>query len=203
MMYAPLYYITERTFLQHCILHHNVYILLSMKKAVILTADQFEDMEVMYPLFRLQEAGWQVDLAAPKIEEIHGEFGYSTLMPEMTIDKVNPDHYDLLILPGGSPNGAPATVRTIKKALDITQSFFAKHKPVASICHGPWVLADAGVIKGRHLTSYWHDGVPESVKKAGGTWEDKEVVVDGTLITSRWPADLPAFMREVMKVVNK
>ena len=175
----------------------------SKRKAVILTADQFEDMEVMYPLFRLLEAGWQVDVAAPKVEEIHGEFGYGELMPDITIEGVNPDDYDLLIVPGGSPKGAPTTVRKNKKAREITQSFFAKDKPVASICHGPWTLADAGVVKGRHLTSYWHDGVPESVKDAGGKWEDKEVVVDGKLVTSRWPADLPAFMREVMKMVGE
>lgn len=172
-----------------------------MKKAVILTADQFEDMEVMYPLFRLQEAGWKVDVAAPNKNPIHGEFGYGELMPDITIDKVDPDKYDLLIITGGSPEGAPAVVRKIKKAHEITKSFFAKNKPVASICHGPWTLADSGVIKGRHLTSYWHDGVPESVKAAGGKWEDKEVVVDGNLITSRWPPDLPAFMREVFKLV--
>lgn len=174
-----------------------------MKKALILTADLFEDMEVMYPLFRLQEAGWQVDLAAPKKEAIHGEFGYGELMPEILIDEVNPDNYDLLIIPGGSPKGAPAVVRKSKKAQEIAQSFFVKKKPVASICHGPWTLADAGVIKGKRLTSYWHDGVPESIKEAGGKWEDKEVVVDGNLVTSRWPADLPAFMREVMKLINK
>ncbi len=173
-----------------------------IKKAVILTADQFEDMEVMYPIFRLQEAGWQVDVAAPKKEEIHGEFGYGQLMPNITIDSVDPDKYDLLVIPGGSPEGAPSVVRKIKKAREITLSFFEKNKPVASVCHGPWTLADSGVIKGRHLTSYWHDGVPESVKQAGGIWEDKEVVVDGNLVTSRWPGDLPAFMREVMKLVN-
>lgn len=172
-------------------------------KAVILTADQFEDMEVMYPLFRLQEAGWKVDVAAPKIEAIHGEGGYGELMPDITIDKVDPDKYDLLIITGGSPDGAPAVVRKLKKAHEITQSFFAKKKPVAAVCHGPWTLADSGVVKGRHLTSYWHDGVPETVKKAGGIWEDKDVVVDGNLVTSRWPPDLPAFMREVMKLVNK
>lgn len=160
-------------------------------------------MEVMYPLFRLQEAGWKVDIAAPKKEIIQGEFGYGELMPDITIDEVNPDDYDLLVIPGGSPDGAPAIVRKIKKAQEITKSFFDKNKPVASICHGPWTLADSGVIKGRHLTSYWHDGVPESVKEAGGKWEDKEVVVDRNLVTSRWPADLPAFMREVMKMVEK
>jgi archaeal arginyl aminopeptidase len=175
----------------------------SKRKAVILTADQFEDMEVMYPLFRLLEAGWQVDVAAPRIrEEIHGESGYGQLMPDTTIEGVNPSNYDLLIVPGGSPEGASTTIRKNKKAREIVQSFFAKDKPVASICHGPWTLADAGVVKGRHLTSYWHDGVPESVKDAGGKWEDKEVVVDRNLVTSRWPADLPAFMREVMRVVG-
>lgn len=172
-------------------------------KAVILTADQFEDMEVMYPLFRLKEAGWDVTVAAPTKEPIHGEFGYGELMPDILIDKVDPDKFDLLVIPGGSPEGAPATVRKLKSAHKITQSFFAKNKPVASICHGPWTLADADVVKGRRLTSYWHDGVPESVKKAGGKWEDKEVVVDGNLVTSRWPDDLPAFMREVLKMVSK
>ncbi len=174
-----------------------------MKKAVILTADQFEDMELMYPVFRLQEAGWKVDIAAPKKEAISGEGGYGQFMPDLTIDEVDPDKYDLLVIPGGSPDGAPAVVRKIKKAQEITQSFFEKNKPVASVCHGPWLLADSGVVKGRKLTSYWHDGVPESVKEAGGKWEDKEVVVDGNLVTSRWPADLPAFMREVMKITGK
>jgi protease I len=174
-----------------------------MKKAIMLTADLFEDMEVMYPLFRLQEDGWEVKVAAPKKEEIHGENGYGLLMPDLTIDEVNPDDYDLLIIPGGSPEGAPAVVRKIKKAQEITKDFFENNKPVASVCHGPWTLADAGVVKGRHLTSYWYDGVPEAVKEAGGIWEDKDVVVDGNLVTSRYPADLPAFMREVMKLVNK
>ena len=174
---------------------------MTKKKAVVLTADKFEDMEVFFPVFRLMEEGWQVDVAAPKIKEIHGENGYA-LMPDKTIDDVNPDEYDLLIIPGGSPSGAPATVRKIKKAQDIAKSFFKNNKPVGSICHGPWTLASADVVKGRHLTSYWHDGVPEDVKAAGGIWEDKDVVVDGNLVTSRYPMDLPVFMREVMKMVK-
>ncbi len=173
-----------------------------MKKAIVLTADMFEDMEVYVPIFRLREEGWHVDIAAPTKEEIGGEHGYP-LMPDKTIDEVNPDDYDLLIIPGGSPEGAPATVRKIKKALEITKSFFAKNKPVASICHGPWTLADADIVRGRHLTSYWHDGVPEDVKKAGGIWEDKEVVVDGNLVTSRYPMDLPFFLEELMKLLKK
>ena len=173
----------------------------SRKKAVILTADKFEDMELFFPLFRLLEMGWKVDIAAPKRESIGGEHGY-TLEPTIAIDEVNPDNYDLLIIPGGSPDGAPATVRKIKKAQEITKSFFKKNKPVASICHGPWTLAEADVVKGRHLTSFWYDGVPEDVKAAGGIWEDKEVVVDGNLVTSRWPMDLPDFMREVAKKIG-
>lgn len=172
------------------------------KKAIVLTADKFEDMEVFVPVFRLMEEGWQVDIAAPKKEQLHGENGYE-IMPDKIFDEVNPDDYDLLLIPGGSPGGAPSTVRKNEKAREITKDFFAKNKHVASICHGPWTLADSDVVKGRHLTSFWHDGVPESVKKAGGKWEDKEVVVDGNLVTSRYPMDLPFFCREMMKMVNK
>lgn len=167
-------------------------------RAVVLTADKFEDMEVFFPLFRLIEMGWHVDIAAPTKKQIEGEHGYS-LEPTMRIDDVDPDDYDLLLIPGGSPDGAPATVRKVKKAQEIARSFIQKNKTVASICHGPWTLADADVVNGRRLTSYWHDGVPEDVKKAGGRWEDSEVVVDGNLITSRWPMDLPSFMREIAK----
>lgn len=167
-------------------------------RAVVLTADKFEDMEVFFPLFRLIEMGWHVDIAAPTKKQIEGEHGYS-LEPTMRIDDVDPDDYELLLIPGGSPDGAPATVRKVKKAQEIARSFIQKNKTVASICHGPWTLADADVVNGRRLTSYWHDGVPEDVKKAGGRWEDSEVVVDGNLITSRWPMDLPSFMREIAK----
>jgi protease I len=173
----------------------------SKRKAVVLTADKFEDTEVYVPVFRLLEAGWHVDIAAPTMDTIHGKNGY-TLQPTKTIDEVNADEYNLLIIPGGDPDGAPGTVRKIKKAQEITRSFFAKNKPVASICHGPWTLVSADVIKGRHLTSYWHDGVPEDITKAGGIWEDRDVVVDGNLVTSRWPMDLAAFTREMMKLVG-
>ncbi len=171
------------------------------RKAVILTADQFEDMEVFFPLFRLLESGWHVDVAAPTKEHIQGEHGYM-LAPTKMIDEVDADDYDLLIIPGGSPDGAPSTVRKIKRAQDIAKSFFKKNKSVASICHGPSTLVSADLVKGRRLTSYWHDGVPQEIQKAGGTWEDEAVVVDGNLVTSRWPMDLPAFMHAVMAMVG-
>ena len=172
------------------------------RKAVVLTADKFEDMEVYIPVYRLLEAGWFVDIAAPKKSTIESERGYP-IEPTITINEVDPDQYDLLIIPGGFPDGAPATVRKIKKAQDITKSFFEKNKPVAAICHGPWTLASADVVRGRHVTSFWHDGVPEDLKKAGAIWEDKDVVVDGNLVTSRWPMDIAAFTREIMKLVGK
>ena len=171
-------------------------------KAVVLTADKFEDMEVFFPVFRLLEEGWQVDIAAPTMKEMTGENGY-VLKPDKTITQVDADEYDLLIIPGGQPDGAPTTVRKIKKAQEIAKSFSAKNKPVASICHGPYTLVSADVVKGRHLTSFWHDNVPEEIKEAGGIWEDKEVVVDDNLVTSRWPMDLPYFMREMMKMVKR
>jgi protease I len=170
-------------------------------RVVVMTADAFEDLEVFYPMFRLPESGAKVDIAAPTLDPIHGEHGYG-LKPVVTFDQVDPDAYDLLIIPGGFPDGAPHTVRHHPKALAITRSFFAKGKTVASICHGPWTLADAGVVKGRRVTSYWHDGVPEDLKHAGAVYEDASVVVDGNLVTSRWPPDLPDFMREVMAKVG-
>ncbi len=175
---------------------------LGIKSAVILTADKFEDMEVFFPYFRLIEEGVSVHIAAPAKSPIHGEHGYE-IEPDMKIDDVNPGDYDMLIIPGGFPNGAPRTVSRHPKAVAITKAFFAKGKPVASICHGPYTLVAADVVRGRRLTSFWHDGVPEGIKAAGGIYLDKEVVVDGNLITSRYPPDLPAFMREIMKVVRK
>ena len=171
-------------------------------KAIILTADKFEDMELFFPYFRLLEEGLEVDIAAPKKGHIEGEHGYEFEV-EKTFDDVHPDDYDLLVIPGGSPDGAPSVVRKDTRAQAIAKSFFSSNKPVSSICHGPWLLASAGVIKGRRLTSYLYDGVPEDIKKAGGLYEDKEVVVDGNLVTSRYPGDLPAFMRETMRMVTR
>ena len=171
------------------------------KRAVILTANEFEDMELFFPYFRLLEEGVDVDIAAPKTGVIQGEHGYGLKITK-TIAEVDPDQYDLLLVPGGFPDGAPATVRKFKPAQDIARAFFAKKKPVAAICHGPWLLVSADLVRGRHLTGFWEDGVPEEIKAAGGIYEDKEVVVDGNLVTSRWPQDLPAFVREMVRLIK-
>ena len=170
-------------------------------RALILTADKFEDMELFFPYFRLLEEGLEVDIAAPEKGHIEGEHGYD-LKVEKTFAEVNPDDYDVLLIPGGSPDGAPSVVKKNTSAQAIAKSFFKSNKPVSSICHGPWLLASSDLVNGRHLTSYWYDGVPDDIKKAGGIYEDKEVVVDGNLVTSRYPGDLPAFMRETMRMVN-
>jgi len=171
-------------------------------RVLILTADKFEDMELFFPYFRLLEEKIEVDIAAPKKGHIEGEHGYD-LEVTKSFEEINPENYDLLLVPGGSPTGAPAVVRKDGFAQTIAKSFFSSNKPVCSICHGPWLLASASLVKGRHLTSYWYDGVPEDIKKAGGIYEDKEVVVDGNLVTSRYPGDLPAFMRETMRMIKK
>ena len=171
-------------------------------KALILTANKFEDMELFFPYFRLLEEGVEATIAAPRKGHIEGEHGYGFEV-EKTFDEVHPDDYDLLLIPGGSPDGAPSVVRRDPWAQAIAKSFFKSDKPVSSICHGPWLLASSGLVNGRRLTSFWHDGVPEDIRKAGGIWVDEEVVVDGNLVTSRYPGDLPAFMRETMRMVNR
>ena len=111
-------------------------------RAVILTADKFEDMELFVPYFRLLDEGVAVDIAAPSMDEIGGEHGYS-ILPDLLIDDVDPDDYDLLLIPGRFPDGAPAVVRGIEHAQAIARSFFAASRPVAAICHGPWLLVSA------------------------------------------------------------
>ena len=172
------------------------------RRAVVLSADKFEDFELYVPVFRLIEAGWQVDIAAPSKGKITGESNWYYIIANKTINEIDPDKYDLLLIPGGSPKGAPAEIRKNNKARDIARSFFKKNKPVAAICHGPWLLADADLVRGRKLTSYWGDGVPETIKKAGGDWVDEPVVRDGNLVTSRWPMDISDFLRELMRMVG-
>jgi protease I len=174
-----------------------------LARAIVLTADQFEDFELFFPYFRLMEEGVAVDVAAPAKEKITGENGYVFENVDLTIDEVDSQLYDLLFVPGGHPHGAPETVRKNKKAQEIARAFFKADKPVAAICHGPYLLISAGVVAGRRLTSFWGDGVPDEIKAAGGIYLNQDVVVDGNLITSRWPMDLPAFMQEVMRMLRK
>ena len=162
-------------------------------KALIISADNFEDSELLVPYYRLQEAGVEVVVASLNHGAITGKHGYEVAV-DKTFDEVNPDDYAILILPGGS---APAVVRQEPMALEIARNFFAGNKPVAAICHGPQILISAGLLKGRRATCY--KSVADELKEAGALYEDRELVVDANLVTSRIPADLPAFMREIMK----
>ena len=166
-------------------------------RALIISADNFEDSELLVPYYRLKEAGGEVEVASLRHGNITGKHGYEVKV-DRTLDEVEPDLYDVLILPGGK---APETVRREHKALEIAHRFFARNRPVAAICHGPQTLISAGLIKGRHATCY--KSVAGELKEAGAIYEDSEVVVDGNLVTSRQPADLPAFMRETMKLLGR
>ncbi|MHB1292751.1 MAG: type 1 glutamine amidotransferase domain-containing protein [Sulfuricella sp.] len=166
-------------------------------KALIISADHFEDTELLVPYYRLKEEGFEVDVASISRGKINGKHGY-----EVSVDKalrdVRAKDYDILVLPGGK---APAALRKEPAVLEIVKDFFLGNKPVAAICHGPQILVTAGVIKGRRATCY--HSVAEELKEAGALYEDSEVVVDGNLVTSRQPSDLPAFIREIIRMASK
>ena len=166
-------------------------------RAIILTADGVEDSELFYPNYRLLEEGWQVDIAAPAAGSVKGKVGLS-LKANKAIEDVDAGQYDLLVLPGGK---GPETVRLIPNALEVTRKMLEAGKVVMAICHGPQVLISAKVLKGRKATCY--KGVKDDLIQAGAEFSDKEVVVDGNLVTSRTPEDLPAFCREGLALARK
>jgi len=166
-------------------------------RALILSADNFEDTELLVPFYRFQEERIGVDIASLKKGTIKGKHGYE-VKAHKSVSDVNPDDYDILILPGGK---APGALRSDRNALEIAKHFFEKNKPVSAICHGPQILISAGLLKGRRATSY--KSVAQEMKDAGVLYEDKEVVVDGNLVTARQPSDLPAFIRETMQKLKR
>lgn len=166
-------------------------------KALIISANDFEDLELTYPYYRMKEEGWDVTVAGPEEGKITGKHGYPVKV-DMKYSDVNPDEYDLLVIPGGR---APETVRLNRDALNIVSRFFEQDKYVASICHGVQVLISAGQVAGKRCTCW--KGVKDDAIAAAARYVDAEVVVDGNLISSRMPDDLPAFMREVTKVMDE
>jgi protease I len=124
----------------------------------------------------------------------HADKG-DTFDVDIPLDDADPDEFDALLIPGGLMN--PDTLRSTPKALEFVRAFFRTGKPVAAICHAPWVLIDAGVVMGRRLTSW--PAIQTDVKNAGGNWVDEEVVVDNGLVTSRKPDDIPAFNRKMIE----
>lgn len=168
------------------------------KKVAILAADGFEQVEMTKPRAALDEAGAQTTLVSVKPGQIfgmHHEKKGDSFDVDMTLDAARAEDFDALLIPGGLLN--PDTLRSTPAAIEFTKKFFASGKPVAAICHGPWVLIDAGVVKGRKLTSW--PAIQTDVKNAGGEWVDEEVVVDNGMVTSRKPDDIPAFNRKMIE----
>jgi protease I len=162
------------------------------KKVAILVADGFEQVEMTKPRAALQEAGAQTTIVSVKSGQIYGmhhEKKGDTFDVDMTLDEARPEEFDALMIPGGLMN--PDTLRSTPEALEFTRHFFEEGKPVAAICHGPWVLIDAGMVRGRKLTSW--PAIKTDVKNAGGNWVNEQVVVDNGLVTSRKPDDIPSF----------
>jgi protease I len=169
---------------------------------MILATNGFEQSELETPRDRLKEAGATVDIVSLKPGEIKGwdkkDWG-SAVRVDRTLEDVSVDDYDALVLPGGQIN--PDLLRVEKKAVDFVRDFEATGKPLAAICHAPWLLVEAGVIEGKRVTSY--KSIVTDVKNAGGRWEDSETVVDGNLITARNPGDLEPFSRAIIDAVGK
>lgn len=168
-----------------------------MARALIITADGFEDLELFYPLYRLKEAGLDVVVAAPRHGDVTGKMGY-TVKAELSFREAAGQGFDVLVIPGGR---APEKVRLDQDALEIVRGFFKDDKPVATICHGPQVLISAGVVRGRRLTSWW--GVKDDVMAAGGIWLDSPSVVDGNLVSARHPPDEPEWMRSFISLLRE
>lgn len=171
---------------------------LTGKKIAILVADGFEQDELLKPRAALKRAGAKTQVVSPcenKVKgRIHAKPGRSVKV-DIPLSKANPKAYDALLLPGGVQN--PDTLRMDDQAVQFVRSFFEDRKPVAAICHGPWTLVEAGVVKGRRLTSY--PSIKTDLRNAGAQWVDEEVVVDEGLVTSRQPDDIPAFNAKMIE----
>lgn len=173
---------------------------LSGKKVAVLVADGFEQSEFTRPVEALKQAGATVHVVSPSDGKVKGwdedDWGDQFEVDVPLADARSKD-YDALVLPGGVLN--PDTLRQEKKAVVFTQDFFAQRKPVAAICHGPQLLIEADVVRGRELTSY--QSVKIDLLNAGARWVDREVVVDNGLVTSRKPSDLDAFCEKMIEEI--
>jgi protease I len=169
-----------------------------MRVAIICT-DLFEQVEMTEPRKALDEAGAKTVLIAPKSGKVQGvrhDQKADKFDVDMTLDHVNPDEFDAVMLPGGAMNAD--ALRMEKKAQEFVRRIDQAGKPIAVICHGPWVLISAGLTKGRTMTSY--HTIQDDVRNSGANWVDTEVVRDGRWVSSRQPSDIPAFNREVIEL---
>ncbi len=172
------------------------------KKVAFLLTDGVEQIELSSPWNAVMSAGGRPVLVAPKGGHVQGFAGTDKseiFAVDLTLDYADPSDFDALVIPGGVVNADH--LRVDKRAQAFTKAFFEQHKPVASICHGPWLLIDAGVAKGRKLTSY--HTLQTDLRNAGAEWTNAEVVVDNGLVTSRSPRDLPAFNAKLLEEITE
>lgn len=175
---------------------------LSGKRVAIVATDGFEQSELVEPRRALEDAGAATEVVSLRAGTIRG-WKEKNWGDEVTVDKTvaqaNPDDYDALVLPGGVMN--PDKLRTDQDVVTFVRKFFDEGKPVGAICHGPWTLINAGVADGRVMTSW--PSLRQDLINAGARWTDEEVVVDHGLVTSRKPADIPAFSRKLIEEISE
>ena len=170
------------------------------KTVAILVADMFERVELEEPRRALEDAGATTEIVSIHDGEIQGFDHFepaSTVKVDRTIEEVMPEDYDALLIPGGVGN--PDQLRGNENAVVFVREFVEAGKPTAVICHGPWVLVEAGVVRDRRVTSW--PTLETDIRNAGGEWVDEEVVVDGNLVTSRKPDDIPAFNEKMVELI--
>ncbi|MFO0807349.1 MAG: type 1 glutamine amidotransferase domain-containing protein [Gemmataceae bacterium] len=168
------------------------------KRAAILIEQQYQEMEVWYPLYRLREGGCKVTLVGPEGGQTYpSKLGYPAKSDKAAKD-CQPDDFDLLVIPGGF---APDFIRRSEAMVRLTSGMAEAGKVVAAICHGPWVLCSTQALKGKRATCFF--AIKDDVINAGAKYEDAEVIRDGNLITSRKPDDLPAFMQSIFQAVKE
>ncbi len=166
-------------------------------KALIIVGTRVEDIELSYPLYRLREEGLDVDIATPEEKTMTGKHGYE-FEADLALRDVNVGSYSALVIPGGR---SPEKLRPHLEAVEIVESAFQEGLIVAAICHGAQLLISADVIEDKQLTCY--PAIAVDVENAGGVYVDESVVVDGRLVTSRVPDDLPDFMGETITKLNR
>ena len=175
---------------------------LSDKRVAILTENGFEEVELTSPKKALEEAGAKVDIVSPQKEKVRAwdHDHWSIELPvDVVVEKANADDYDALVIPGGVIN--PDKMRINIGCVEFAQQFLESGKPLAAICHGPQLLIETGLINGRNMTSY--PSIRTDLENAGAIWEDKEVIVDNGLVTSRSPKDLEAFNKKMIEEINE
>jgi protease I len=171
---------------------------LAGKKVAILVADGFEQIELTEPMKALEAAGAKVEIVSSAEEQVQGwnhDEKADLFNVDMPLKRARSDDYDALVLPGGVRN--PDQLRMLTRAVEFVDGFFAARKPVAAICHALWILIETEMVKGRRLTSW--PSLKTDLMNAGAEWVDRDVVVDRGLITSRKPADLPAFNQKMIE----